>query len=101
MMLTRGASRGWVGLSRQLRGASPSPAIPRGYRPNVGLMLISADRRIFVGRRAGMPEGMAWQMPQGGIDEGEEPYPAALRERCCRWRSRPWRWAGTRRAPSG
>ena len=43
-------------------------------------MLISADRRIFVGRRAGMPEGMAWQMPQGGVDKGETPVEAACRE---------------------
>ncbi len=43
-------------------------------------MLISADRRIFVGRRARMPEGMAWQMPQGGVDRGETPVEAACRE---------------------
>lgn len=49
-----------------------------GYRPNVGLMLIAPDRRIFVGRRASMPE--AWQMPQGGVDDGETPVEAACRE---------------------
>jgi putative (di)nucleoside polyphosphate hydrolase len=43
-------------------------------------MLISTDRRIFVGRRAGMAEGMAWQMPQGGVDKGETPLEAACRE---------------------
>ena len=43
-------------------------------------MLISADRSIFVGRRIGMPETEAWQMPQGGIDEGETPIEAACRE---------------------
>jgi putative (di)nucleoside polyphosphate hydrolase len=43
-------------------------------------MLIAADRRIFVGRRIGMPEGEAWQMPQGGIDKGETPVEAACRE---------------------
>jgi putative (di)nucleoside polyphosphate hydrolase len=43
-------------------------------------MLISADRRIFVGRRARMAEGMAWQMPQGGVDKGETPLEAACRE---------------------
>jgi len=53
---------------------------PRYYRPNVGLMLISADRRIFIGQRPGMPAGMAWQMPQGGIDAGEAPIEAACRE---------------------
>jgi putative (di)nucleoside polyphosphate hydrolase len=53
---------------------------PALYRPNVGLMLIAPDRRVFVGRRSGMPEGQAWQMPQGGIDEGETPVEAACRE---------------------
>jgi putative (di)nucleoside polyphosphate hydrolase len=48
------------------------------YRRNVGLMLIAPDRRIFVGRRAKQPD--AWQMPQGGIDKGEEPLQAAQRE---------------------
>ena len=52
--------------------------LPKFYRPNVGLMLIAADRRIFVGRRPKAPE--AWQMPQGGIDRGETPVEAACRE---------------------
>jgi putative (di)nucleoside polyphosphate hydrolase len=56
------------------------PAIPRHYRPNVGLLLIAADRRIFVGHRPRMLADMAWQMPQGGIDEGESPIEAACRE---------------------
>ena len=45
-------------------------------------MLIAPDRRIFVGRRARQPGGQpdAWQMPQGGIDKGESPAEAALRE---------------------
>ena len=47
------------------------------YRPNVGLMLIAADRRVFVGHRPSMPAGQAWQMPQGGIDKGETPVEAA------------------------
>jgi putative (di)nucleoside polyphosphate hydrolase len=51
---------------------------PEFYRRNVGLMLIAADRRIFVGRRAKQPD--AWQMPQGGIDEGESAVEAACRE---------------------
>ena len=41
-------------------------------------MLIAPDRRIFVGRRARQPD--AWQMPQGGIDEGETAVEAACRE---------------------
>ena len=41
-------------------------------------MLIAPDRRIFVGRRARQPD--AWQMPQGGIDQGETAVEAACRE---------------------
>lgn len=48
------------------------------YRPNVGVMLIDRGGRIFAGRRAGTAD--AWQMPQGGIDEGEDVRAAALRE---------------------
>jgi putative (di)nucleoside polyphosphate hydrolase len=54
------------------------------YRPCVGVMLISRAGRVFVGRRIGGPEHVdethAWQMPQGGVDEEEDPYQAALRE---------------------
>lgn len=49
------------------------------YRRNVGVMLINADGRVFVGQRRDRFED-AWQMPQGGIDAGEEPRAAALRE---------------------
>jgi putative (di)nucleoside polyphosphate hydrolase len=49
------------------------------YRPCVGMMLFNKDGRVFVGKRVDQTlEG--WQMPQGGIDEGEEPREAALRE---------------------
>jgi putative (di)nucleoside polyphosphate hydrolase len=54
------------------------PNVPRFYRPNVGLMLIGPDRRVFVGRRLNQPD--AWQMPQGGVDKGETPVEAAFRE---------------------
>ncbi|MFC7702770.1 RNA pyrophosphohydrolase [Plastorhodobacter daqingensis] len=49
------------------------------YRPCVGVMLVNRDGRIFAGQRidSDIP---AWQMPQGGIDEGETPRQAALRE---------------------
>jgi putative (di)nucleoside polyphosphate hydrolase len=51
------------------------------YRPAVGIMLLNRDGRVFVGRRIDMPAGLAaWQMPQGGIDPGETPRQAALRE---------------------
>lgn len=49
------------------------------YRPGVGIMLLNPRNEVFVGQRAGIA-GDAWQMPQGGIDEGEEPRAAALRE---------------------
>jgi len=49
------------------------------YRPGVGLMLINRTGQVFVGRRIDMAEE-AWQMPQGGIDAGETPRQAALRE---------------------
>jgi putative (di)nucleoside polyphosphate hydrolase len=49
------------------------------YRPCVGIMLINDDGLVFVGRRIDQTvEG--WQMPQGGIDDGESPSEAALRE---------------------
>jgi putative (di)nucleoside polyphosphate hydrolase len=54
------------------------------YRPCVGIMLVNGDGNAFVGRRIdkrGQPsEGDFWQMPQGGIDEGEELIAAAWRE---------------------
>ncbi|MBR9650020.1 RNA pyrophosphohydrolase [Thalassovita aquimarina] len=49
------------------------------YRRCVGVMLVNSDGQVFVGQRIDTP-GPAWQMPQGGIDEGETPRQAALRE---------------------
>lgn len=56
-----------------------------GYRPCVGIMVLNAEGLVWVGRRIdarGEPEGRGswWQMPQGGIDKGEDPGQAALRE---------------------
>jgi putative (di)nucleoside polyphosphate hydrolase len=51
----------------------------RLYRPNVGMMLVNPAGRVFVARRIDTPVE-SWQMPQGGIDEGEDPRAAALRE---------------------
>ncbi len=49
------------------------------YRPCAGIMLIDRTGRVFVGQR--MDSTLeAWQMPQGGIDPGEEPLAAAMRE---------------------
>lgn len=54
------------------------------YRPCAGITVLNRDGLVFVGRRAGGPEHVdathVWQMPQGGIDEGEDAYKAALRE---------------------
>ena len=51
------------------------------YRPAVGIMLLNREGNVFVGRRIDMPAGLAaWQMPQGGIDPGETPHQAAIRE---------------------
>jgi putative (di)nucleoside polyphosphate hydrolase len=50
------------------------------YRPCVGVMLVNGDGLAFVGRRIDNKEGDWWQMPQGGIDPGEELHAAAMRE---------------------
>ncbi len=50
------------------------------YRPAVGIMLLNRHGEVFVGRRIDMPELPAWQMPQGGVDPGETPRQAAMRE---------------------
>lgn len=49
------------------------------YRPCVGVMLINGDNHVFVGQRLDN-DTPAWQMPQGGVDKGEAPHDAALRE---------------------
>ena len=54
------------------------------YRPCVGMMVLNKDKQVFIGRRLGGPEHTdddhVWQMPQGGVDDGEDLYAAALRE---------------------
>ncbi len=54
------------------------------YRPCVGMYVLNRTGRVFIGRRIGGPEHVdathVWQMPQGGIDPGEDTYKAALRE---------------------
>ena len=59
------------------RESSDPDALP--YRPCVGIMLANKRGEVFVGRRLDSDLD-AWQMPQGGIDPGEEPPAAALRE---------------------
>src|SRR6185312_12935105 len=54
------------------------------YRPCVGVMLINLQGLVWIGRRADKPNdegsGQWWQMPQGGIDKGEDPAKTAMRE---------------------
>lgn len=49
------------------------------YRPCVGVMLVNSRSEVFVGQRIDS-KFAAWQMPQGGIEKGEDPRDAALRE---------------------
>ena len=49
------------------------------YRRNVGVMVLNADGHVWVGQRKDNYKD-AWQMPQGGIDKGEDARAAALRE---------------------
>ena len=49
------------------------------YRPCVGVMLVNQEGAVFVGQRRDRDQD-AWQMPQGGVDKGENPRDAALRE---------------------
>ena len=55
------------------------------YRPCVGIMVVNRAGHVWVGQRSDMQgdaegPGRWWQMPQGGIDDGEEPRTAAMRE---------------------
>ena len=64
---------------------SPREVAKLPYRPCVGIALFNGKGRVWAGRRSdkdaeGEGDGHWWQMPQGGLDEGEDPYNAALRE---------------------
>jgi putative (di)nucleoside polyphosphate hydrolase len=56
------------------------------YRPCVGMLVLNSENLVWVGHRIAEPDGemagsaQLWQMPQGGIDEGEDPLTAARRE---------------------
>ena len=64
-------------MTRRANEKNALAALP--YRRGVGLMLLNRDGLVFVARRIDMPSE-AWQMPQGGIDKGESPRHAAMRE---------------------
>lgn len=53
---------------------------PKRYRPNVGLALFHKNGLVFLAKRIGAEGPYQWQMPQGGVDRGERPAEAALRE---------------------
>ncbi|WP_299307382.1 RNA pyrophosphohydrolase [uncultured Croceicoccus sp.] len=57
--------------------SKPDPTL---YRPCAGLMIVNEDGRVFVGKRLDTKEGDWWQMPQGGVDPGEDMHDAAFRE---------------------
>lgn len=57
---------------------NPNELLP--YRPCAGIMLANRDGKVFVGQRIDSISNIAWQMPQGGIDDGEDAEEAALRE---------------------
>ncbi|MDE3175638.1 MAG: RNA pyrophosphohydrolase [Pseudomonadota bacterium] len=59
-----------------MRAAAPHS----GYRPCAGVALVNARGEAFIGRRRGERGPRGWQMPQGGIDPGEAPLAAAMRE---------------------
>ncbi|KAL1817338.1 hypothetical protein ACET3Z_019912 [Daucus carota] len=58
--------------------SSSMDSSPPGYRRNVGICLINSNNKVFSASRLDIPA--AWQMPQGGIDESENPRDAAIRE---------------------
>lgn len=58
---------------------TPTEIAKLPYRPCVGLMVVNGDGKVFVGQRVDRDQD-AWQMPQGGIDPGEDVTTAALRE---------------------
>jgi putative (di)nucleoside polyphosphate hydrolase len=63
-----------------IRSGEAGPDLSK-YRPNVGVVLFHpSDGRVWLGRRVGTPPPHNWQFPQGGVDEGEDLYDAALRE---------------------
>jgi putative (di)nucleoside polyphosphate hydrolase len=68
-----------------MKSETGTPGTERGYRPCVGIMVLNGDGMVWIGQRSDTPgdaegRGAWWQMPQGGIDDGEDPERAALRE---------------------
>lgn len=59
---------------------STSQNLPVAYRRCVGVMLLNREGKVFVGRRIDREANETWQMPQGGVDDGEDLVQAARRE---------------------
>jgi putative (di)nucleoside polyphosphate hydrolase len=83
------AGEGHIAGARERRLQGKSHLMPKHeeiteYRPCVGVMLLNAQGQVWIGRRYDKAneegEGYWWQMPQGGIDKGEDPREAAFRE---------------------
>jgi putative (di)nucleoside polyphosphate hydrolase len=79
--LTAASIRNWRDVARLTKDPERGKSMQSdgGYRLGVGIMLLDKRGNIFVGKRVDVTEE-AWQMPQGGIEEGETPREAALRE---------------------
>ena len=60
--------------------SSLTPFNYRPYRPCVGLMVFNNEGKIFTGKRIDNPNNDFWQLPQGGINQGETPVEAGFRE---------------------
>ena len=72
-------------MSKSKAAKPPARIEDLPYRACVGIALFNQAGRVWIGSRSdeeaeGEGEGSWWQMPQGGLDEGEDPYQAALRE---------------------
>lgn len=57
-----------------------TPREPSLYRPAAGTVVFNSEGKVFMGRRKNASGPYVWQFPQGGIDKGERPKQAALRE---------------------
>ncbi|KAG5253010.1 nudix hydrolase [Salix suchowensis] len=67
-----------VSLARSKRRSGGRETPPDGYRRNVGICLLNPSKKIFTASRINIPD--TWQMPQGGVGEGEDLRNAAMRE---------------------
>ncbi len=67
-------------MAEDLPGPAPENRDPQRYRANVGLALFHRTGLVFFGKRMGVAGPHEWQMPQGGVDRGEDPRDAAFRE---------------------